>query len=83
MGVQTDSPGTPSHAFWGVKGSRWVQCEQGAWCHFVALNEDGQKVHRLAYMIRASLELAPEVKLAPEDNPVQLTLDGKIRIQQR
>ena len=80
--VDSDTPAQPSAAFWGPPGGRRRVCDSGAWFHFLA-DMDGEEVHRLAYLIRRTLGPGEPVKAAPDDGPVQLTLGGKILIEQR
>ncbi|MCA9994487.1 MAG: hypothetical protein KDE56_01995 [Anaerolineales bacterium] len=41
----SNTPGQPDNPFWGKSGERFIKCQVGKWCHFVA---NGQ--HRLAYL---------------------------------
>ena len=82
MKVNTATPGQPSGLFWGEQGARRRVCEQGAWFHFVA-TVNGDEVHRLAYLMKRAEGPGEPVRAAPDDGPVQLTLGGKILIQQR
>ena len=82
--VDSDTPAQPSGAFWGPPGGRRRVCESGAFFHFVTTTENsGEEVHRLAYLMKRATGPGEPVKAAPEDGPVQLTLGGKILIEQR
>ena len=82
--VDSDTPAQPSGAFWGPPGGRRRVCESGAFFHFVTTTENsGEEVHRLAYLMKRATGPGEPVKPAPEDGPVQLTLGGKILIEQR
>ena len=82
MKADTDTPGQPSHGFWGPPDGRRRVCSAGAWFHFIAI-VDGKEVHRLVYLMKQALGPGEPVRPAPEDGPVQLTLGGKILIQQQ
>lgn len=82
MRVNSDTPAQPSAAFWGAPGARRCVCDSGAWFHFIA-DVDGEEVHRLAYLMKRATGPGEPVKPAPDAGPVQLTLGGKILIEQR
>mgnify|MGYP003373466795 CR=1 FL=1 len=82
MKVNSDTPGQPSHIFWGPPDGRRRVCSAGAWFHFIA-DVDGEEVHRLAYLMKRALGPGDPVRPAPEDSPVQLTLGGGIMIPQQ
>lgn len=82
MKVDTDTPGQPSHMFWGFPGSRRRVCQAGAWFHFIA-DVDGEDVHRLAYLMKKAVGPGDPVQMTPDISPVQLTLGGGLLIPQR
>lgn len=83
MTVATGEPAQPSSVFWGQPGRRRRICERGAWFHFVVNDEEGDEVHRLAYLEQRAMMPSEPARPRPEDGPVQLALGGKILIQQR
>ena len=47
----SDRPGAPdAPAFWGAPGRRFIKCLDGAWCHFVVMDDQGGRVDRIAYL---------------------------------
>lgn len=47
----SDTPGQPEAlAFWGMPGRRFVRCMEGAWCHFVVEDDQGNRSDRIAYL---------------------------------
>lgn len=78
MKVNTGTPGQPSDSFWGNPGARRRICQQGAWFHFVATEEE-QEIHRLAYLMG---EAAKPDNLPADGEPGVRVESGRVIVQQ-